>query len=346
MPQMVVISGPEYVVGTATTGSDEVSAIALPKPMVEPPPMATQQSASTDFAISRPAPTAFTGVCITAWSKTPATFNPLASALTMRARPGVEISSGRFAPRRSTSAASSAARPAPNTTRIGMATYLNLSMSNANPLAVIVGAGSGLSASLARQCTAAGMRVALAARNVQKLNDLKTQTGAGVHACDVTEAKQVEQLFASLDAPDLVVYNPSYRVRGAFLELDREEVKKTLMVSAYGGFLVAQAAVKRMLERARGSLFFTGASASVKGHAESAPFAMGKFALRGLAQSLARELGPKGLHVAHFVIDGGIGRGEGKLDPDALARTYPDVHRQDRSAWTFEVDLRPSVEKF
>jgi len=128
-------------------------------------------------------------------------------------------------------------------------------------------------------------------------------------------------------------------------------------VTAYGGFLVAQAAARRMLERGRGSLFFTGASASVKGYAESAPFAMGKFALRGLAQSVARELGPKGIHVAHFVIDGGIlkkngdpraaARGEdGMLDPDAIAQTYLDVHRQQRSAWSFEVDLRPWTEKF
>jgi len=230
-------------------------------------------------------------------------------------------------------------------------------MSNANPLAVIVGAGSGLSASLARQCAAAGMRVALAARNVQKLTELKSQTGASVHVCDVTDAAQVEQLFAELDAPQLVVYNPSYRVRGAFLELDREEVKKTLMVCAYGGFLVAQAALKRMLERGGGSLFFTGASASMKGYAESAPFAMGKFALRGLAQSLARELGPKNIHVAHFVIDGGIARAggdaraaargaDGMLEPDAIAQTYLAVHRQPRSAWTFEVDMRPWVEKF
>ena len=230
-------------------------------------------------------------------------------------------------------------------------------MSNANPLAVIVGAGSGLSASLARQCAAAGMRVALAARNVQKLTELKSQTGASVHVCDVTDAAQVEQLFAELDAPQLVVYNPSYRVRGAFLELDREEVKKTLMVCAYGGFLVAQAALKRMLERGGGSLFFTGASASMKGYAESAPFAMGKFALRGLAQSLARELGPKNIHVAHFVIDGGIARAggdaraaargaDGMLEPDAIAQTYMALHRQPRSAWTFELDMRPWVEKF
>ena len=222
---------------------------------------------------------------------------------------------------------------------------------------MIVGAGSGLSASLARKCAAAGMRVALAARNVSKLDALKKETGAEAIACDVGDAAQVERLFAGLDAPELVVYNPSYRVRGPFLGLGREEVKKTLMISAYGGFLVAQAAVKRMLERNRGSLFFTGASASVKGYAESAPFAMGKFALRGLAQSLARELGPKNIHVAHFVIDGGIekpggdtraaARGDdGMLQPDAIAETYMQVYRQHRSAWTFEVDLRPWVEKF
>ena len=153
------------------------------------------------------------------------------------------------------------------------------------------------------------------------------------------------------------MYNPSYRVRGPFLGLDAPEVKKTLMVTAYGGFLVAQAALKRMVQRSSGSLFFTGASASAKGYAESAPFAMGKFALRGLAQSLAREMGPKGIHVAHFVIDGGIlraggdarapSRGEdGMLDPEAIAAMYLHVHRQHRSAWTFELDLRPWAERF
>ena len=234
---------------------------------------------------------------------------------------------------------------------------MNLSMSNANPLALIVGAGSGLSASLARQCARAGMRVVLAARDVAKLKKLMEETKAQAIACDVTDAKQVEALFAGIDAPEFVVYNPSYRVRGPFLGLDKEEVRKTLMVTAYGGFLVAQAAVKRMFERGRGSLFFTGASASVKGYAESAPFAMGKFALRGLAQSLARELGPKNIHVAHFVIDGGIrrpggdiraaARGEdGMLEPDAIAETYLAVYRQHRSAWSFEVDVRPWLEKF
>jgi len=230
-------------------------------------------------------------------------------------------------------------------------------MSNANPLALIVGAGSGLSASLARQCAAAGMRVALAARHVGKLDALVAETHARAFACDATNVVQVEELFDAIDTPELVVYNPSYRVRGPFLSLDREEVRKTLTVTAYAGFLVAQAALKRMLERGRGSLFFTGASASVKGYAESAPFAMGKFALRGLAQSLAREFGPKNIHVAHFVIDGGIrrpdgdpragARGEdGMLDPDAIAESYMAVYRQHRSAWTFELDLRPWVEKF
>jgi short-subunit dehydrogenase len=227
----------------------------------------------------------------------------------------------------------------------------------ANPSALIVGAGSGLSASLARQCAAAGMRVALAARNIDKLSSLAKETGASVHRCDASEAAQVDALFAAIDTPALVVYNPSYRVRGPLAELDAGEVKKTLLVTAYGGFLVAQAALKGMVARGSGSLFFTGASASVKGYAESAPFAMGKFALRGLAQSLAREMGPKGIHVAHFVIDGGIlkaggdaragARGaDGMLDPDAIARTYLQVHAQHRSAWAFEVDLRPWSEKF
>jgi NAD(P)-dependent dehydrogenase (short-subunit alcohol dehydrogenase family) len=214
-------------------------------------------------------------------------------------------------------------------------------------LALIVGAGSGLSGSLARLCAASGMRVALAARNIEKL---KSFEGASLHACDASDPLQVKKLFDSVDTPDMVVYNPSYRVRGPFTSLRSEEVYKTLMVTAYGGFLVAQAAAKRMLERGRGSLFFTGASASVKGYAESAPFAMGKFALRGLAQSAARELGPKGIHVAHFVIDGSIGKNDGgddsRLHPDAIAQTYLSVHRQQRSAWSFEVDLRPWLERF
>jgi short-subunit dehydrogenase len=225
--------------------------------------------------------------------------------------------------------------------------------------ALIVGAGSGLSASLARLFAKSGMSVALAARSVDKLGDLARETNAKVYACDASDRGQVEKLFADLDAPkatpDVVVYNASYRTRGLLIELDPAEVQKSITVSAFAGFLVAQAAVKRMLPRKEGAMLFTGASASVKGYAQSAPFAMGKFALRGLAQSMARELSPQGIHVAHFVIDGGIrsarraetpGNPDSLLDPDAIAQTYLDVLRQPRSAWTHEIELRPWVEKF
>jgi short-subunit dehydrogenase len=224
--------------------------------------------------------------------------------------------------------------------------------------ALIVGAGAGLSASLARVFAKAGMEIALAARSTEKLTQLAAETGAKTYACDASQRDQVEKLFAALDAaaaPEVVVYNASYRTRGPFVELDAAEVHKTITVTAYAGFLVAQAAVRRMLPKGRGAILFTGASASVKGYAQSAPFAMGKFALRGLAQSMARELSPQGIHVAHFVIDGGIrsarrpvppDKPDSLLDPDAIAQTYLHIHRQHRSAWTWEVELRPWVERF
>jgi NAD(P)-dependent dehydrogenase (short-subunit alcohol dehydrogenase family) len=223
--------------------------------------------------------------------------------------------------------------------------------------ALIVGAGSGLSASLARLFAKEGMRVALAARNTGKLAALVKETGAVAIECDASVPAQVGAMLEKVQAPDLVVYNAGYRTRGPLVSLDPKEVERTLMISAYGGFLVGQAAAKRMLTRGTGSIFFTGASASVKGYAESAPFAMGKFALRGLAQSMARELAPKGIHVAHFVIDGGIAQGpgdarakdrgaDGMLLPDEIAKNYLHVHRQQRSAWTWEVELRPWLEKF
>jgi NAD(P)-dependent dehydrogenase (short-subunit alcohol dehydrogenase family) len=231
---------------------------------------------------------------------------------------------------------------------------------NRNELAVIVGAGSGLSASLARLCAVQGMKVVLAARNPDKLADLVKETKATAIACDATKPAEVKALFdavAKQGVPDLVVFNAGYRTRGPFVELDPIEVEKTLISSAFGGFLVAQEAAKRMLPKGSGSIFFTGASASVKGYAQSAPFAMAKFALRGLAQSLARELQPKGIHVAHFVIDGGIASSRGNLsaedkasdkwlDPDAIAQTYLDVHRQKRNAWSLEMEVRPWVENF
>jgi short-subunit dehydrogenase len=224
--------------------------------------------------------------------------------------------------------------------------------------ALIVGAGSGLSASLARAFAQAGMKIALAARSVDKLAALAQETGAKTYACDASQRDQVDRLFAALDAaaaPDVVVYNAGYRTRGPLVDLDPAEVEKSMTVSAFAGFLVAQAAARRMLPRGRGAMLFTGASASVKGYAQSAPFAMGKFALRGLAQSLARELAPQGIHVAHFVIDGGIrsarrpappDKPDSLLDPDAIAQTYLHVLQQPRSAWTHEVELRPWVEKF
>jgi NAD(P)-dependent dehydrogenase (short-subunit alcohol dehydrogenase family) len=225
--------------------------------------------------------------------------------------------------------------------------------------ALIVGAGRGLSASLARLFAREGMEVALAARDAEKLGALCAETGAKAYACDAVDPGQVERLYGSVEAasgaPDVVVYNASARARGPVAELVPAEVERAIMVSAYGGFLVAREAVKRMLPHKHGAVLFTGASASVKGYPLSAPFAMGKFALRGLAQSMARELAPQGIHVAHFVIDGAIrnpGRVEptdkpdSMLDPDAIAATYLNVLHQPRSAWTWEVELRPWVERF
>ena len=225
--------------------------------------------------------------------------------------------------------------------------------------ALVVGAGSGLSASLARAFHAAGLGVALAARNIDKLADLCNEFGATAYTCDSSDAAQVKQLFADLGRgigiPDVVVYNASARVRGPLVGLDPAEVERALAVSAYGGFLVAQEAARHMLPNGHGAILFTGASASVKGYPQSSSFAMGKFALRGLAQSLARELAPQGIHVAHFVIDGAIrnpgrteppGQPDSMLDPDAIASSYVHVLMQPRSAWTWEVELRPWVEKF
>ena len=225
--------------------------------------------------------------------------------------------------------------------------------------ALIVCAGSGLSASLARTLVRSGLNVALAARSADKLATLAKEINAKNYACDATRRTDVDRLFSDLDAaaatPDVVVYNASYRTRGPLIELDPSEVERSVQVSAFAGFLVAQAAAKRMLLRKHGAILFTGASASIKGYAQSAPFAMGKFALRGLAQSMARELSPQGIHVAHFVIDGGIrsahraeppDQPDSLLDPDAIAQSYLDVLNQPRSAWSWEIELRPWVEKF
>lgn len=225
--------------------------------------------------------------------------------------------------------------------------------------ALIVGAGSGLSAALARLFAKHGLRVGLVARDVAKLGGLAVEIGAKTYQADASDPAKVAKLFEAVDgelgAPDVVIYNASARARGPLVDLIPAEVERSLAVGAFGGFLVAQQAARRMVPHRHGAIFFTGASASVKGYPQSAPFAMAKFALRGLAQSLARELAPQGVHVAHFVIDGGIrhpsrpepaDRPDSLLDPDAIAQTYFDILSQPRSAWTWEVELRPWVEKF
>jgi len=225
--------------------------------------------------------------------------------------------------------------------------------------ALIVGAGSGLSASLARALAREGLTVSLAARSTDDLAALVRETGARAFSCDASQRADVERLFNELDAasgaPDIVIYNASFRTRGPLADLDPGDVERSLAVTAFGAFLVAQQAVRRMLPRKLGAVLFTGASAGVKGYPQSAPFAMGKFALRGLAQSMARELHPQGIHVAHVVVDGGIRSGrrpdpadkpDSLLDPDAIAETYLNLMRQPRSAWSWEVEVRPWVEKF
>lgn len=229
-----------------------------------------------------------------------------------------------------------------------------------NEVALIVGAGPNLSASLARLFSREGMAVALAARNASKLTALAQETGARTYACDASRADEVAGLYEAVErdlgVPQLVVFNAGARVRGAIHELDPAEVERALRVACFGGFLVAREAARRMLQRGSGTLLFTGASASVKGFANSSAFAMGKFGLRGLAQALARELHPQNIHVGHVVIDGGIAppgdqsRGDrgpdGYLDPDEIAKTYLQLHRQQRSAWAWEIELRPWKEKF
>jgi NAD(P)-dependent dehydrogenase (short-subunit alcohol dehydrogenase family) len=225
--------------------------------------------------------------------------------------------------------------------------------------ALIVGAGSGLSAALARALAKNGIKVALAARSTGDLEPLVKEIGARAFACDASERAQVDKLFADVDAalgaPDVVIYNASFRTRGPFVELDPADVERSLAVTAYGAFLVAQHAARRMLPHKHGAIMLTGASAGVKGYPQSAPFAMGKFALRGLAQSMARELSPQGIHVIHVVVDGGIrsdrrpdpaGNPDSMLDPDAIAATYIHLLHQPRSAWAWEIELRPWVEKF
>jgi NAD(P)-dependent dehydrogenase (short-subunit alcohol dehydrogenase family) len=225
--------------------------------------------------------------------------------------------------------------------------------------ALIVGAGTGISASVARRLAALGVKIGLAARDTEKLAALAAETHALTFAVDASQSAAVAALFDDADTrlgePDIVLYNASARAHGPIAEIDPAAVERAVGISALGGFFVVQQAARRMTPRGRGAILLTGATASVKGFALSSAFAMGKFALRGLAQSAARELGPKGIHVAHFVIDGGVrsarrpdpaDRPDATLDPDAIAQVYVDTLRQHRSAWTLEVEVRPWVERF
>ena len=226
--------------------------------------------------------------------------------------------------------------------------------------ALIVGAGPGLSSSLTYLLLKNKFKVAIAARNVAKLTTLAETSNVDVFTCDASNINQVQTLFKKLDktlgTPDLVIYNPSARVRGGIVEVDPEDTQKAINITCFGAFLVAQEAAKRMVKRGSGSIFFTGASASVKGYANSSVFAMGKFGLRGLAQALARELHPQNIHIGHFIIDGGIKADhrperndlgdDSMLKPEAIAETYLQFHRQHRSSWCWEIELRPWLETF
>ncbi len=230
----------------------------------------------------------------------------------------------------------------------------------ANPEAVIIGVGDGLSAAVAREM-ATDHDLILAARSSEKMRDLAEATGARSVLLDATDENAVAALFDELKAPPrVVVYNPSARVRGPITKVPVDDLRNAIEVTAIGAFLAGKHAARRMLEASekdgkRGTILFTGASAGVKGFPQSASFAMGKFAQRGLAESMARELHPKGIHVAWVNIDGAIlnpGRNEpddnpgSMLRPEAIARTYRHLVEQDRSAWSNEIAVRPWVEKF
>ncbi|WP_242137851.1 SDR family NAD(P)-dependent oxidoreductase [Sphingomonas sp. TREG-RG-20F-R18-01] len=225
--------------------------------------------------------------------------------------------------------------------------------------ALIIGAGPGISASLARRLSKLGVQVGLAARDIEKLKPLADEIAASAFVVDASQPDQMAKLFLDMESqigtPDVVIYNASARVPGPLASVDPAAVQQAIAVSAFGAFLAAQQAAMRMEPNGHGAIFFTGASAGTKGFAQSAAFAIGKFGMRGLAQSAARELGPKGIHVAHFIIDGGVrsssrpvpsGQPDSLLDPDAIAQTYIDVLAQPRNAWSHEVDLRPWTERF
>lgn len=221
------------------------------------------------------------------------------------------------------------------------------------PVALIVGAGPGISLAFAEALVEAGYAVGMASRNLEKLRPLAASVGAIPFMADASSADSIPRLFSSVDqslgTPDVVLFNPSARIRGDLLSLDMTAAAVAIQTTAIGALVTAQEAARRMLPRGRGALLFTGATAGIKGFARSSVFAMGKFALRGLAQSLARELGPQGIHVVHFVIDGGVvpnSDDSASFTPRAIAQSYMAAIAQPRGAWSWEIELRSSLEPF
>jgi NAD(P)-dependent dehydrogenase (short-subunit alcohol dehydrogenase family) len=236
--------------------------------------------------------------------------------------------------------------------------------SSKRPVAVITGVGPGLGAALSRRF-AQGYAVAINARSADYLRTLGSEirgaSGATVleAPADIGDRAQVEAAFKlireQLGAPDVLVYNAGSGKWGNVLEVSPEDFESTWRVNAYGAFLASREVVPAMLSRGRGVILFTGATAGVKAGAKSAAFGPAKFALRGLAQSMARDLGPKGIHVAWINVDGVIDipgrkipgfKPEDLLDPAAIAETYWHLAHQHSSAWTTELEVRPFKEKF
>jgi len=227
----------------------------------------------------------------------------------------------------------------------------------ADKVALVVGAGPGLGAALARRFADGGYKVAVARRRTDDIAGLAKEIGGKAYACDATEQDSVEALFAAVDrelgSPLVAVYNAGAYSPGGILDIEAADFERCWRIGCLGGFHVGQAAAKRMVEAGAGTIIFTGATASLRGSAKFANLAVPKFGLRALAQSMARDLGPRGVHVAHSIIDGQIAgeragdRGEDAvLAPDAIAEAYYQLHVQPRSAWTQELDLRPCMETF
>lgn len=222
-------------------------------------------------------------------------------------------------------------------------------------IAVVVGAGPGLGNALVRRCAKAGMKVAAVSRRGRPPEIIEDRNLVRGYVCDATMGAEVTGMFArvieELGTPDLVVYNVGTWDRAGILDISDQLFERAWRTGCFGGFLVGREAIRTMLPRERGTIIFSGATGSIRGGLGFAAFAVPKFGLRALAQSMAREFGPRGLHIAHVIIDGMIGQeGDAESDdvlaPVAVAEAYFQLYQQQRSAWTHEIDLRPVGEKF